>query len=265
MELQQVEKFRAWFDGYVAGFYGDDEYVNANLKSKEQHSRRTCTEMLYLADELGLTENQRRIAEAIALLHDIGRFEQFARYRTYNDPRSTDHCLLGLEVLGKTKILEPLEKTERQLIEMAIEYHGLKKLPSDLNGQCLMFSKMIRDADKIDIFYVVTGYYEQYSADPENFIFDLELPDEPNCSPQVIEGLLEGERIDYKSLQTQNDMKLLQLAWIYDVNFAATLKRIRQRKFLEKIIGFLPKTGEIKKVKKKIFEYVDSAIKQAGQ
>ena len=265
MEQQQVEKFRAWFDGYVAGFYGDDEYVNANLKSKEQHSRRTCTEMLYLADELGLAENQRRIAEAIALLHDIGRFEQFVRYRTYNDPRSIDHCLLGLEVLGKTKILEPLEKTERQLIERAIEYHGLKKLPSDLNGECLLFSKMIRDADKIDIFYVVTGYYEQYSADPENFIFDLELPDEPNCSPQVIEGLLEGERIDYKSLQTQNDMKLLQLAWIYDVNFPATLKRIRQRKFLEKIIGFLPKTGEIEKVKKKIFEYVDSAIEQAGR
>jgi len=27
MEQEQLKKFRAWFDGYVAGFYGDDENV----------------------------------------------------------------------------------------------------------------------------------------------------------------------------------------------------------------------------------------------
>ena len=95
MEQEQLKKFRAWFDGYTAGFYGDDEHVNANLKLKEQHSRRTCKQMLYLAKELSLADNQRRLAEVIALLHDIGRFEQFVKYGTYNDTRlrrsSTTH------------------------------------------------------------------------------------------------------------------------------------------------------------------------------
>ena len=90
MEQEQLEKFRDWFDGYVAGFYGDDEFVNANLKLKEEHSRRTCEEMRYLACELGLSGNQKRIAEVIAILHDVGRFEQFVKYRTYNDPRSVN-------------------------------------------------------------------------------------------------------------------------------------------------------------------------------
>jgi len=88
VEQKQLDKFWVWFDDYVAGFYGDDEVINANLKLKEKHSRRTCKEMLYLAGELGLEENQRRLSETIALFHDIGRFEQFVKYNTYSDVRS---------------------------------------------------------------------------------------------------------------------------------------------------------------------------------
>jgi len=61
MKQQQLDKFRVWFDDYVAGFYGDDEFVNVNIKLKEDHSRRTCKEMLYLAEQLNLSANQRLI------------------------------------------------------------------------------------------------------------------------------------------------------------------------------------------------------------
>jgi len=54
MEQELLEELRAWFDDYAAGFYGEDEYVNANLKMKQSHSRRTCTVMLELADQIGL-------------------------------------------------------------------------------------------------------------------------------------------------------------------------------------------------------------------
>ena len=265
MEQEQLEKFRIWFDDYVAGFYGDDEFVNATLKLKEEHSRRTCEEMQYLAQELDLRENQRRIAEVIALFHDIGRFEQFVKYRTYHDPRSVNHCLLGLEVLRREKILEGLERKEKEIIEKAIEYHGIKGLPADLDSECLFFSKLIRDADKLDVFYVVTDYYERYRDNPEEFELEVELPDEPGYSAEVVEGILNEKRIDYSQLRTWNDMKLCQVGWVYDINFAPTLKRIRQRRFLEKMFDFLPVTEDIKKVRQKIFEYVDSRIAQEGK
>lgn len=262
MEQEQLQKFRAWFDDYVAGFYGDDEFVNANVKLKEEHSKRTCEEMLYLAEKLGLSDEQKRIAEVIALFHDIGRFEQFVRYRTYNDPRSVNHCLLGVEVLSETKALNGLERAEREIIEKAIEYHGRKELPQDLDGELLLFSRLVRDADKIDAYYVVTDYYRQYSEDPHGFNLEVELPNEPECSAQVVAGILRGRRIDYSILRTWNDMKLCQLGWVYDVNFAPTLERIRQRGFLKKILEFLPETTDIEKVKEKILAYVDSRIEQ---
>ena len=264
MKQEQLEKFRAWFDDYVAGFYGDDELVNANIRLKDEHSRRTCEEMLYLADELGLSASQKQRAEAISLLHDIGRFEQFVKYRTYHDPRSVNHCLLGVEVLRRTKVLDELQDEERQLVERAIEYHGLMELPAGLDGECLLLSKLLRDADKLDIFYVVTDYYRQYRDDPEGFKLEVELPDEPGYSVEVVQQLLAGQRIDYSNLRTWNDIKLCELGWVYDVNFPATLKRIRQRGFLEMIFEFLPATEDIRMVREKIFEFVDSAIAGGG-
>ncbi len=159
-------------------------------------------------------------------------------------------------------MLEAIDTIEKQLIERAIEYHGLKKLPQGLDGSCLLFAKMIRDADKLDIFHVVTTYYKQYRDNPENFPLEVELPDEPRCSAEIIEAILAGRRIGYNQLRTLNDMKLLQLGWIYDVNFTATLKRIKQRRFLETMLDFLPKTGDIERVGQKIFAYIDSAIEQ---
>jgi len=71
-----------------------------------------------------------------------------------------------------------------------------------------------------------------------------------------------GRQIDYGELRTLNDAKLLQLGWVYDVNFTVVLKRIKQRRFLEMLIDFLPETRDIERVREKIFEYVDSKIKQ---
>jgi len=261
MEREQVKKFEKWFRNYVACFYGEDKYVNANLKLKEMHTLRVRKEMLYLVDELGLSANQGRIAEVTAFFHDIGRFKQFVKYRTYNDPRSTNHSLLGFNVLRETKILNVLGKKERQLIEKAVKYHGLKRLPKALNEESLLFAQLIRDADKLDIFYTIISYYRQYRKNPRKFNLELEFPDRPAYSADMVDDILHGRRTNYSKLQTFNDMKLLQLGWVYDVNFVPTLKRIKKRRFMETFISFLPQTADIKKVRKKIFEYIEQKIK----
>ena len=140
MKQKQLDKIRIWFDDYVKGFYGDDETINANIELKENHTRRTCKEILYLVNELGLDENQKLISETIAILHDIGRFEQFLKYRVYSDAKSVDHCLLGLKVLEKNQVLKGIDLQEKLIIQKAIEYHGRKVLPYDLDDQCLFFS-----------------------------------------------------------------------------------------------------------------------------
>jgi hypothetical protein len=261
MNNEQLTKFKAWFDKFVAGFYCDDEYINANIKLKEEHSARVCDEMRYLARELNVTGNLLLLAETIALFHDIGRFPQFSRYRTYVDPKSTNHCLLGLEVLQKENILAGLPDDEKQLIETAIRYHGEKELPANLTGDALLLSKMIRDADKLDIFNVVINIYTQHKTNPAGCKLEIEVPDEPRFTPEVLDAILTGNRVDYKKLQTLNDMKLCVLGWVYDINFTPTFNRLKHRRPLETILELLPDTPDVRKARDKIFAYVESRIK----
>jgi hypothetical protein len=261
MKKEQLEVFKTWFDSFVAGFYGNDDYVNANIKLKDDHSRRVCDEMLYLADELSLGENKRLLAETIALLHDVGRFPQFVKYRTYHDPRSINHCELAVRVLAEHEVLDTLDQAEKRIVLKAVEYHGVKELPQNLDDDTLLLCRLIRDADKLDILCVMIENYKRHRESPSQFNCEVELPDEPRYSPEIVRAVLNGEHIDYARLQTWNDMKLINIAWVYDVNFVCTLKRIRERKSLEAIIELLPDTGDIHKIRDKVFSYVDSRIK----
>jgi hypothetical protein len=260
MKQEQVEQFRRWFEEYVSRFYGDDDYVNIHIRLKQDHTKRTCEEILYLAGQLALDESQKYIAEVIALFHDIGRFPQFAKYRTYKDVLSVDHCHLGVEVLTQEGILGCLRREERQWIETAVEHHGRMVLPADLRGQALLFAKLIRDADKLDIFRQVQEDYQGQGKSPNTCRLEVELPDEPWCSPDVLQALLNEEVLDYSRLRTLNDMRLCQLAWVYDMNFPAALGRLCEQGFLEQILHHLPLIPEIAPVRDKILGYIGERV-----
>ena len=260
--MQQImKKITEWFDRYAAGFYGDDSYVNANIRLKENHSRRTCREMRYLARQMRLDPRRTAIAEIIGLLHDVGRFEQFKKFRTYCDAKSTEHCLLSVEVLRGTDVLQILDQDTGTIILAAIEHHGKKELPAGLNGDSLLMARMIRDADKLDALFVMVQNYTRYYADPDNFPFEVELPEQPGYSKDVIQAVLQRRQVDYRQLTNLNDVKLLNLAWAYDVNFTPTLNRILQRRLLETIGGFLPDTPETQMAKQTVMDYVISRVK----
>ena len=264
MDRQQHDGLFAWFDSYAASFYGLDNFANANLKLKEEHSRRTVGEMSYLAQSLGFNDGDIAIAEAIGLLHDIGRFEQFAVYRTYNDARSTNHCLIGRKVLRDKHILAGLDQLDMGIIETAVEYHGAKELPPGMAGRRLLFTKLIRDADKIDIYEVMIPNYKKYARDPKNFPLEIEFPSTGSCSPDVIDAVLKGQRIDYRNLKTMEDAKLLQMGWVYDVNFRATLRRLKERRYLELLAELLPQTPQVSAVCKSILTFVNDHIGREG-
>jgi len=265
MKQEQVERFRLWFEEYTSRFLGDDEYVNIHIQLKQEHTKRTCEEILFLAEQLALDESQKYLAEVIALFHDVGRFPQFAQYRTYKDGRSVDHCRLGVEVLAREGILGSLRREEKEWVETAVECHGRKSLPSDLRGQALLLAKLIRDADKLDIYRIVVGSYRSYRQDPAKFSFEIELPDEPGCSPAVLDAVTNGRLVDYEDLRTMNDMKFCQLGWVYDMNFAAGLERLQQRGYIEELLGSLPHTPEIAQVSERIRSYMAAKLSRTPQ
>ena len=262
MKQAKLEAFKMWFTEFVRGYYDDDEFVNYNIRLKECHTHRVCKEMRDLSAALKLGQNDLLLAETITLFHDVGRFPQFKQYRTYKDQISENHCLLALKVLAEHNVLADLPDDERAVIEKAIEVHGAKEIP-EMDERTTHFAKMIRDADKIDIFTLLVENYRILAVEPEKFKWELEYPDTPECNPVIINAILNQQLIDYRELKTVNDAKLLQLGWVYNIYFDWSLKQLCDRGYLQAIIDLLPETEDVRQATDYVISYVKDRIQNS--
>jgi len=244
---EHLNKFEKWFAGYLRPFQEGDEELRRNTLLKKEHTRRVRDEITGLGRELGLPEEDMRIADTLALFHDIGRFEQYSRYRTFVDRDSEDHAALGVKILDQHRVLAGLEERTRELILKAISYHNRVSLPEEESPSCLFFTRLLRDADKLDIWKVVTDYYRRKDPARDRAI-ELGLPDTPGFSPEVGEALLQKEIVRADRLRNLNDFKLLQVGWVYGLNFPPAFERVRRRGYLDIIRRYLPTTEEIDRI-----------------
>ncbi|AEH07204.1 HD domain-containing protein [Methanothermococcus okinawensis] len=256
--MQKYSVFVNWFEDYVNS-YNLNPKDQENINLKIHHTYRVCKEIVDIGNSLNLNELDIFLAKTIALFHDIGRFEQYAKYKTFSDAKSEDHALLGIKILLNNNILEELGKSNIKIIINAIQYHNKVKIPSNLDAKSLLFTKLIRDADKLDIWRVVIDYYEKKS---NNEKIGLGLLNEPYISDEIYNAIKNKEIIGYDKLKTINDLKLLQMAWIYDINFHRTFEIIKERNYLKKIYDTLPKSERIYNIYKEMENYLNEMAKQ---
>ena len=156
IDKKRTIELKHWFHNYVHTFKFTDQAIQRNIDLKEEHTMRVCREILNIGEQLGLNDDELRLAEIIALFHDIGRFEQISRYQTFMDSKSVDHAELGIKILEHFEILKPFDDPIKELVCCSVKYHSKPELPVVENETCIFFAKLIRDADKLDILNVVT-------------------------------------------------------------------------------------------------------------
>jgi hypothetical protein len=241
---ERVEELKGWFGDYVHTFQYSEPERQQNIDMKKWHTLRVCAEISSLGTQLGLNEDELRLAEIIAMLHDVGRFEQYARYHTFVDGRSENHAELSVAIITATGILELFDDAVRDLIVRSVRYHNRASLPSDESETCLFYSRLVRDADKLDIWKVVTDYYSRKDKD-RNTAIELDLPDTPGFSEEVYHDLMNRRIVSIGHIKNLNDFKLLQIGWVFDINFRPTLDRVRECRYLEMIREALPPSDRI--------------------
>ena len=242
-----LKNLKNWFSNYVQTFKHGDKVFQENIALKEKHTMQVCKEILNIGEQLGLNDDELRLSEVIALFHDIGRFEQYVRYKTYADHESENHAELSVRILKENEVLDQFDKSIQTLILQTILYHNCFALPEGETNTCLFFSRLLRDADKLDIWKVVTDYYHQNDG-KRNGILELGLPDTPGFSDEVYQDLMNERIVDIKHLKNLNDFKLLQMGWVFDVNFEPTFRCIKSRRYVEMIGDVLPESREIQKI-----------------
>ena len=261
MERIDLERLKGWFRGYCRCFYTDNTENNRNFALKEKHTSLVCANMNILADSLTLHNNERQTAQAIALFHDVGRFEQYRRYSTFRDDMSVNHATLGVRVLAEERVLENIEEKEQQTILRAVTLHNVFRIPAEINDRDIIFIRMIRDADKLDIWRLFAEYYELPEAERASAA-GLGFPDLPEYSRDLLQRLQHREMVHLSTLKTLNDFKLLQLSWVFDLNFPVSFRLVLERGYIDRLAAALPTDGEVVKTLRIVRDFVeDNAAK----
>ena len=260
IEQETLSALKTWFLDYAKTFHSADPEKQKNINVKKEHSIRVCSEIINIAKCLDLSKEELHLAEAIALLHDVGRFEQYDRYGTFSDFNSENHAVLGIKIIHENNILKGIDQSTRKIILCAIFHHNRVELPKRTTETCLFFTKLLRDADKLDIWRVLI---ENYSNKNKSRIesLDLGLPDTSEISEKVCQELVAGRPIKAEHLKSLNDLKLLLMGWVYDVNFQRTFQLIRERGYLEMLRDVLPQSERVFK----IYSMVELILKKSAE
>jgi len=251
-----IQSLRKWFHEYVETFCTDQSDIWENILLKKKHTKRVCGEILRIGRNLGLSGASLRLAEITALFHDVGRFEQYVRYRTFVDHKSENHAALSVRILEDSGVLNRLDNSIKDLIYRIISYHNRPSLPDLETDMCLFYTKLLRDADKLDIWRVMTRYYRN-SDGSSNSAIELELPDTPVISDKVYEALVNKRIIDVHHIQTFNDFKVLQIGWIFDVNFKPTIDAVISRNYINDICKVLPSSEKVSVIMRVVKHYME--------
>ncbi len=245
MNDDQLIQIKQWFESFVDEFRQSTGILPPPLVLKLDHTRSVAKIAREIAQELRWSPEDIHLGEALGWLHDVGRFAQFAEFGHLHDATSVNHGLRGFEIVQNSSLVESLAEDQRGCLLDGIRYHNAKSIPTQVAPSSLPFLKLIRDADKLDIYRVVLeglardGFQELAGIWPH---VDLQ----GSVSPRLLHEIRTQRNVDFVHVQSLADFLLLQAFWIYDLQYAPTRAYIRRHRILETLATYLPNDPSIR-------------------
>lgn len=241
-----IEKAKQLFDEFIRKY----DMENPEIKRKYYHSLRVSNLCKEIAKSLNLEEEDQNIAQLIGLLHDIGRFNQVTKFHTYNDKISLNHGIEGYNILKENHYIQEYveEKIIQDLVLKAVINHNKTFIDSDLNEREVLFCKMIRDADKLDIYSIWINDMEYNYID--GYISDT-----------IYERILSC-KVDYEDTQNNLDFYVLGVGLVFDIHFPYSYRYLIRENYMNKLIDKIEKTNpheyeKLEKIRETVRKYLE--------
>jgi len=232
------------FDKYVSNYDMNDQDINY----KYYHSYRVMDAMELITTKLAMSEKDIHLAKVIGLLHDIGRFEQDKLYNSFKD-NQMDHGDYGALILKENNFLDNfnIDKSDYEVVYKAVDNHNQFKINDGLSERELLFAKLIRDADKLDILYVL--------GNPD--IKGILKQDESEISEKLATDFFNNTPGNVHDIKSKNDGLVITFGYIYDINFKETYQIIKENKYYDKIYQRINRKDIFEKYIKHTNKYID--------
>ena len=119
IDINEAKKI---FNEFVKKYDTNNEMID----TKYNHTFRVCENSLNICKSMNLNKEDTNLAYIIALLHDLGRFEQAKKYKTFNDSKSIDHANYACKILFDDNLIRKFIKTNEYdlIIKKSIYNHN---------------------------------------------------------------------------------------------------------------------------------------------
>ncbi len=232
----------------------------APLRLKVEHTLKVFEHARHIVDSISCDPGESRWASDLeacraallaALFHDIGRFCQFQKYKTFMDASSVNHAYLGMSILREQQIFREERPNVRRLALCAVLLHNRHQISPRLSPSARFATDIVRDSDKLDIFRIMVTHLE--NALPERDAVFLHVKDDPDCwTPAVADDVFHGKVARYADLRFVNDFRILLGSWMYELRFLETRRALAESGLMDKVLAGLPDDPALCPVKNKL-------------
>lgn len=217
----------------------DSHENQTRVEDVRAHALRVVENTRLLAKFVLSNEEDVRIAELIALFHDLGRAALIVQGTESPTNISRDHAALSVKLMQQMDFYAGLSPEAQLVIVKAIDSHNKLKLPKLDNEQVTLFARLLRDADKLDVFESSYRFFKDRQGVQPMMTFDLINTAE--VSEKILRTIIAGKSALAEDMKTMNDYKLLLLSMSFDLNFKYTYRLLSEKQYIQKIYETLPK------------------------
>jgi len=243
------------FEEYFQSLIIDSPENQRQFEEIRAHSLRVVDNSLLLAKVLLQTEEEKRIVTVNALFHDLGKAALIAKnIEVMNIQR--DHATVSAKIIQQSDFYQSLSADVQLIILRSVENHNILKLPKLETEEQTLFARLLRDADKLDIFDSSFRFFkEKYGIQP---IITTELNNSTEVSEKILKSILAGKTAAVEDMKSMNDYKLLLISMAFDLNFKYTFRIMSEKQYIQKIYETLPKRDQIIEVYRSIKLFVEN-------
>ena len=247
-----IEKAKEIFEEYTNEY----DLTQVNYKRKKEHSLRVAALSKMIANSIGEDED---LAELIGLFHDISRFEQLKRFNSTSDLKTGfDHGYEGEKLIKEKGWLEKISDDRQidDIVYKAIRNHNQRIIEEGLSEKELLFAKLIRDADKLDLFKLMnTEYLDMLGGERKT----LEEIKNQKIAYESFKEIMACRQLDSNLKIDQINEIMVWIGFLFDINFKISFRYLAKNKYIERLINIF-KGGRndelLNQIQDVVYEYI---------
>ena len=245
-------KAKEIFEEYTSQF----DMSQSGIKRKKEHSLRVASISRMIAEKEGLNPD---LAELIGLYHDIARFEQLKRFNNFSDRKTGfDHGDEGAKFIEENGWLKDITDNRNydKIIYESIINHNKRFIKEGLTEEELKYAKLIRDADKIDIYYLSNVDFLEVVGAKDKTEEDIK---KEKISYDAFGEIMRCKQLDLALGTNDANVVMTMIGFLFDINYKTSIHYLEKNGYIQNLLSKL-RGGvnelQINQIENVVYEYI---------